>query len=284
MAENWQPHREAHAIEIVAAALTFTEPLTDALLRKALRAADGVTARVKLTQRDAIAGLQFNVQPGGSPRVESTPTMGISFKRTEIETNHLGTVQTVAVEELAVDRQSLVFRSRRYERWKQFTERANELLQPILSVLLDSTSVQSIRLEYRDRFTHAGKAKEAKTEELLRVGSPLIAPHVFEEPNMWHSHTGMFVDSDSVERRLIQINVDAVDVQLPGNDFMSRSIAIMTGIQDHFRIGGIDDEDQQTAFVVGRLEDMHELSNALFRRLICDEVCNRIGLKIGDRA
>jgi uncharacterized protein (TIGR04255 family) len=279
MSGIWQPSREAHAIEIVGAAVTLSEPLNDTLLRKALRAADKASAQSQLVERTSLTGIQVKVHQGVILPTAALPANGISFKRTVMEEGPLGNVVTVAAEELVVDRQSVVFRSRRYERWNQFKHMLFELVPPVLDALLGSTAAQSARLEYRDRFTYSGNSSDAPTEELLRKGSPYIAQHVFDAGQLWHSHTGMFVQSEGVTRRLIQIAIDATDIEPAEEDGVRRSVAIMTGVQDDFRGAGIQAEDDQDRdMIMGRFESLHDCSKEFFRKLITDDVATRIGL------
>jgi len=278
MSGTWQPFREAHAIEIVGAAVTLTEPLNDTLLRKALRIADQVSSKNNLLQRTLLTGIQVKVQQGVVLPSAAAPANGISFKRTVMEEGPSGHIVTVAAEELVVDRQAVVFRSRRYDRWKQFKQVLFELVPPVLDGLLASAAAGNARLEYRDRFTYSDDPSKAPVDELLRKGSPFIAEHVFDVAYPWHSHTGMFVHSEGVARRLVQIAIDATDLDAPGVDGMKRSIAIMTGIQDNFHPVDLQTDDQSSDMIMRRFEGLHDYSKDIFRKLITDAVAKRIGL------
>jgi hypothetical protein len=68
MTGTWEPIREAHSIESVAAVVTFPEPLNDIVLRKMLRAADANAENMNLPIRETIAGFQFNLPPSRTSR------------------------------------------------------------------------------------------------------------------------------------------------------------------------------------------------------------------------
>lgn len=275
--KGWRPFREAHAIEAVATVANFAAPLNDTMLRRALRIADKLAASSDLPIREPISEVMINFKPGAGPQLlENTPVTGIVFKRNEIDKDPTGLPLTVPVEELVVHAQNVVFQSRRYTRWSEYKNRCFELLTPVLDALLSGASVAQLRLEYRDRFTFMGKAEEASAKGLLQPGSDYLAPHIFNQTRLWHSHTGMFLDAIGVQNRLVQINIDA-------NDFQSaeravRSVSIMTGVQDNFAPPTLEAEDQTAPQLLGRLDDLHELSNGVFKSLITKEIAAEIGL------
>jgi len=279
MSGRWEPRHEAHSIEIVAAAVTFTEPLNDIQIRKALRTADTAAKSVGLVDVTALPGLRLKIQGASGVITPSdiAATNGMAFRRNVMEEDESANIVTVAADELVIDRASVAYRTRRYIRWNQFQDALSAVLPSILGGLLDSSAVQSVRLEYRDRFTYSGDATSAPTDQLLRNGSPLIAQHVFGVTLPWHSHMGMFEASDGVDRRLVQVEIGATDVDRAGT--IRRSISIMTGLQDNFRLSAeLEAQEQTTDMIMTRLPGLHSHSKRLFRALITESIAKEIGL------
>jgi uncharacterized protein (TIGR04255 family) len=279
MKGTWEPIREAHSIESVAAVVAFSAPLNDTMLRKVLRAADANADKMNLPIRETITGVQFNIAPAGplgavTPTVDHAPMMGVVFKRTEIETVG-GLTTTVAAEEFQLGRPALVYTTVRYDRWQFYKERLAALLTPVLEIALSGANVAYLRLEYRDRFTFSGEPAAAEVSELLRKGCELIAPHVYAQKQLWHSHTGMFLEADGVERRLVQILIDANDITMAKDQAPRRSVSLITGVQDFFEEGL---EDQQVSALIAQFESLHIKSKELFRDMLTEGAREKVGL------
>jgi uncharacterized protein (TIGR04255 family) len=282
MTGTWEPIREAHSIESVAAVVQFPSELNDAMLRKMLRAADANADKMNLPVRETMTGFQLNIGPAGPfaatvPTVDHAPMLGVVFKRNEIESVG-GLPTTVAVEEFQLGRQALVYTTVRYDRWRLYKERLAALLSPVLSAALSGANVAHLRLEYRDRFVFSGEVDAANTADLLRVGSELIAPHVFALKQMWHSHTGMFIAAPGAHRRLVQILVDAQDVTTANDQTPRRSISLITGVQDFFRVEGLESSEQETPVLIDQFEALHVASKELFEKMLTDAAKTRVGL------
>lgn len=282
MTGTWEPIREAHSIESVAAVVAFPSPLNDTMLRKVLRAVDARADKLRLPTRETITGFQFNIGPAGplmpvTPTVDHAPMMGVVFKRNEIES--VGSVTTtVAAEEFQIGRQALVYNTVRYDRWRLYQERLEELLTPTLTAALAGANVAHLRLEYRDRFIFSGEPVSASTSELLRQGCNLIAPHVFSQSGLWHSHTGMFVPAEGTQKRLVQILIDANDVTVADNPAVRRSISVVTGVQDFFEVEGAEVMDQDASVLVAQFAKLHDASKELFKDMLTEAARKRVGL------
>jgi hypothetical protein len=60
------------------------------------------------------------------------------------------------------------------------------LMSPALNEAAAVVTFANIRLEYLDRFRFEGDASVADPKLVLRLGSPLIAPHIFDRTDFWH--------------------------------------------------------------------------------------------------
>jgi hypothetical protein len=132
------------------------------------------------------------------------------------------------------------------------------------------------RLEYRDRFHFAGEPRVAKVSELLLEGCDLIAPHIFTREDLWHSHAGMFLSADGVDRRLVQIQIDASDVTIAETEGVRRSVSLITGVQDFLEAE--QTKEQQANDIVNQFNALHIASKKLFQDMITEAARKRIGL------
>lgn len=246
------------------------------MLRKALRKGEALASHLGLIQSDPTSGFEVQFGPdGASVLKQSSFVSGIAFQRREVaKPGAFGAV--VVSEQLSIERGAIVYNSMHYTRWRDFKEKISFLFEPLLETILSGSSLYAIRLEYRDRFNYFGDLAEAAPSELLREGSRLVAPHVFSQTGMWHSHTGMFEEAPATPRRLVQIAIDATDHKESDREW--RSVSLMTGLEDRFQVEGLDAPDQEPSTILVRFDDLHTKSKALFKELLTDERLKQIGL------
>lgn len=230
MTDEWRPLWENHAIEVMAAVVTFAEPLP-ALLRKRLIENSRPTAHdLGLRSEQPVSGLQITVDQTGS-QIPGQFQTGVSFNA-HVEASPPGSGGPQLVEQFVVDQASAIYRTWRYVSWDWTFGRMKRLLSPLFPVLEAAVAPSAIRLEYLDRFFFSGPPSEATPDLLLRKECKFIAPHVFNQASLWHSHTGAFVSESEGLRSLLQVNIDAVEVN--GGPKLQRSIAIMSAREDRF--------------------------------------------------
>ena len=276
---NWQPAHESHAIERVAVTFTLAGPVSTKPWQEGIS-----DASKRITEEGFVAigpppmsqaGLSLLISARG---MELNPPGGLQFIRVEAEQ---------MLEELALQRNALSYATTRYHRWASFHDRALDLIGSVLDFSLRLESLSSIKLEYWDRFVSDRPLSEVSYGELLRKDSERVPNFVFGISDLFHAHSGNFVFSDKFARRLVNVNLDALDVANspgPGGDatipgLFRRSIGIYTMFQDDLRPDQSPTSASETA---SRLEDMHLGLKELLAGIISDAAIERISLMGGD--
>lgn len=238
---EWVPAHRAHAIERVNVLLQFS----DALPAKQMNAilADGSLKFPELGFNSQNEESEFNIQLGpGGPAI-SFGQAGLAIGAGQQIQQSLGRVfrridGNEVREELAVNRTRVLYSSTRYESWSAYLARMRRLLDELLNKALVGTSIQLLKLEYWDRFTFEGKPEDADFTELFRKESVHIPHFPFESSQLWHAHVGYYAPESPEAKRLINLNVDVLDLVASGPNNMvaagqmKRSAGIYSMAQD----------------------------------------------------
>jgi hypothetical protein len=246
--------------------------------RKSLRDAEAASKAAGLTDRNV--GLQFMVGPVIGQQQAPGPTEAIILSRPHMVKLSSGGLQKVAAESLTVSRLNLIYQVTAYTRWSIFFEKLQQVLRPPLRSALHAVRTANLRLEYRDSFRFIG-SDAPTSSDLLREGSPLIAPHVFKNSRLWHSHTGFLEEAEGCDSRLIQVNVDSNEAMNLGDPANFRIVGITTAVQNNLLRTSADALDSEEALANYQLQmfvSMHERSKDIFKQLISDATAARVGL------
>jgi hypothetical protein len=278
---EWQPSQEAHSIEVVSAAVNFSEALTEVAWKKVVRDAEGVCRAAGLLEKSAVNTVQIMI--GTSPEAAPPQAIdGMLFMRSQAVNVPGGGIQRKALEALSVNRTGLNFQSTVYSRWDAFFERLKLMVRPPLRGALRSVGVLNLRLEYRDGFRFVGKGQPLAMT-LLNEKSDLIAPHVFRNERLWHSHTGFFEDAPGCKERLVQINVDAnIAHQLGRLDDPFRTVTISTAAQNNLDPASaetLDNEEELANSQMSMFDSLHIRSIELFKNIVSPEMASRVGIQ-----
>jgi uncharacterized protein (TIGR04255 family) len=275
---TWQPlHLTTHSIETVTASVVFTEALTDVFWRKAVREGESNANALGLTEKSSVSSIQFAIGQGlpapvPAPMQPQAPQAIRLSRSLFVE----GTEQRFVAETLSIGKLDIAYYTSTYTRWAAFFDRLRSLFTMPLPIALEAVRPQSLRLEYKDSFRYTGEGTPI-AETLLREKSPLIAPHVFTQPELFHSHTGMFERSNQSDQRLIQLNIDANEVWVQNEQRQARAVSIMTAVQENFFPRPEDSSWPSADALIGIFDSMHERSSEIFRSVVSDEIGRRIG-------
>jgi hypothetical protein len=263
----------AHSIEAAYAALCFSEPLADVVWRRVVNEAELRANACGLTTRSqARTGYQFSNGParvfGGIPPMSQLDQDAISFCRytTEEQSNIAFIAET-----LTVSKAYLLYHTATYARWEAFALQLRSMLTESLGVALEAAHIANVRLEYRDVFKQPFEGFPPLASDLLRRDSDLLAPHIHNRREMFHSHTEFFFERcDFCDQRLIQVIVDANDHD-EGSEQV-RTISIITAVQDNFFQKREIETSRTPLDLISNFDTMRKRSADVFVSVVSDDI------------
>ena len=269
---HYDPIHQAHALEQVVFVIQFDRQLGNA-------AFDTVLGSVKQISEQDFPGraeLQSFFIVGTQPAQPNPTTAAGAHGRVLFRQAPDGRTDR----ELRVERSSLTFRTQLYTRWSEVWGEARKQFDRLLPLYLVESNLASVSTNFIDRFVWVGNAKEATPALLLRKGCEYIAPHVYGAPDLWHSHTGAFLNADIRTKRLVNVNADHVEESV--SDELKRSIVFATVFTDLFSQPGYGPLELTAAticaFVDSHMQDLHVLGKTVLGNMINDEMGRRIAL------
>ncbi|MGI8525856.1 MAG: hypothetical protein ACR2K5_06675 [Pseudolabrys sp.] len=275
---RWQPIHENHAIDVMAAVVTFAQPLPDRLLSAVFKVSEEAAFSVGLKSRHSSSGIQFTVGPTGIVPSPSAP-QGLLFNAL-FETEAGEPIPGKIAEQLQIDSMSVIYRTWRYVSWSWQTERMKSLMSPALRVVASAVAMNKMRLEYLDRFKFDGPAADARASGLLQIGSPYVSPAIFDAESHWHSHMGTFLaEAGGQSKRLQQVNVDALDQpDLAAPEMPIRWVNITTAREDRYVEAGVADHEINADIVFGDFDRLHAELKVLLAEVITADLAAKIYL------
>jgi uncharacterized protein (TIGR04255 family) len=265
---HFEPIFPSHAVERCGASIIYAQDMPGKAFQKistaaatifrdagfeALQNATGVVSHVSI-QVDA----QGRVSPlsGPAPALYTSPDKGTQF---------------------IASANSITVRTGRYVRWEPFIGQFEELLLPLHQIYSDVVTVQSLQLDYSDRFLWTGSWEDFDWKLLLRDDAQFVAGRAASVQGPWHSHSGWF-ESGARSRRLVNVNIDLSEVINPASGLNAPSVAILTLLRDDMTVPE-DPIYTDGASVQSGLEQLHNELKTLFEQIITVPMAQRIGLR-----
>ncbi|TXN41415.1 hypothetical protein FV232_19770 [Methylobacterium sp. WL30] len=286
---RWQPAHETHAIERVTVTLMFAEhistkpwqmllPLaTRDLSKLGFQAAPDAPQLAQNLPQSAPGVAQLVINIGANPVAFGNVGGGIPFSR-----NFQYIEAGEARDEIIVARNMFLFTTTFYGGWASLRNRFAEALNNHISIALNTVNIGAIKIEYWDRFVSEDSADAADYKGLLDIASKYVPKFGFETEGLWHSHVGLFVEPGSSERRLVNLNIDVVDIAeapeagaVMAEPAQKRSVGIYSMVQDTPRPGA---PLESAAAIYSTLDEMHTILKVVLADAITDAASDRIAL------
>lgn len=264
---RWLPAHKDHAIERVATSFKFREALASKSWQRLLTAATVSFQQRGFNSSDVQVGFGQPI-----PGIQIAMAPGRVFRAITGNEVH---------EEVTLAADGFVYSTVLYDSWSRYKHRVMELLGIPLDLALSVVDLASIKLEYWDKFVFEGEPEEADYSELLRPASKHLPHFVFKAKQLWHSHIGYFVETGSSETRLINLNVDVLDLSdsqsRPAN--ASPTPRRSTGIYSMAQDGVLKDQSPNKASeTTSTLDEMHTILKEILADVISGQAAQRISL------
>ena len=261
----WLPIHPAHAIERTRIVIQFLRPLHHKMVTRLGDQFDQRRQEFGFGARIETQAHMVTLTPAeNAPPVVSPKAIGWQFNRT--------TEQGALMEVLVLDPQSLIYESGEYVRWALFSDRLSRMTGSMVQELQRDVDVQSVALEYFDRFVFDGANGQPVPSSLVRNELLCALPgSATSGRELWHVHRGWF-EGEGHQRFLVNQNVDAQQAQnTEGQDV--RSVVIYTKVERQAQGGEFD-----LSTLAADLDAMHDISKRVIRDALVEDAQKRVGL------
>ncbi len=278
---QWRPLHEDNAIDVMAVAISFAEPLPDLLFKKVLELTEPLAFAAGLRSRHLTKGVPIAVSAGTQGfQLAASSIGGRIYNSVEQNVAPGEMPPTKVIEQLQVEQAAIYYRSWKYIPWTHQLSRLVPLFGPTLATLNGVVAVSSLRLEYLDRFIFDGPSTEANPAKLVKRPNVYVAEHIFSASDLWHCHTGSYFAGTASHKQLRQISLDALDQAkgLTPEEGIVRVINMRLAREERF-LDPLDPENVLDSTILGKkLDEMHLGLKQDLEALILDEFVARIRL------
>jgi len=270
----WRPAHAEHAIEKASFVINFQENIPKKIFDAATIAAS----------KELIAA---GFVPSVAPAEAGTITIELINSNAHPINSDVKAFQMIRsneiFEEIIIRRKQLIYITSRYPRWSRFKERIESVFGRLIESFLHVSDIEFLKIEYFDRFVFDGDRHEARYEELFKRGTPYIPKFYFDRNDLWHCHAGYFITSGKGYQRLINANVDIVDVAPVSahpseHAIAKRSSAIYTTAEDRFWVAQAPNAPGSIEEIFDIADDMHAELKLVLGEIISPALANAISL------
>lgn len=267
---RFEPLHQAHAIEQVVCVASFSQEIGEEAMAEIRKVGKQLEDELPGAHELQSLSVAMGNVPWANPRVP--PHAGFVFQRSHPD----GSTES----EVRCDRNSLSFRSSHYTRWAEIWGRALKYFREFAPIY-GKSDVSAVSLTFVDKFVWSESPTTCRAGQLLRLGSRYLPPHVYEIDDLWHSHTGAFLRPNSRTKRLINVNVDYIDQNLPQG--LRRVVAITSVLSDMFNQEGLEPvgvrPEECSRLIDDVMQSLHAANKNILGDIINDEMSKRIALK-----
>lgn len=277
---RWTPAHEAHAIERVSMTVSFNEQAASKTWPSLIATLSSKLHELGFSSQIAATGVPPGFLGIGQPLAQIVVgPAGVTQSFGEGRTFQIVEGNTLR-EDIQFFRDRVLYSATRYVGWSGFFSRYRELLGSEVDLLLTSMSPAIVQLEYWDRFNFQGPQNEVAYEELFAPNSRYLPHFARDARDLMHSHVGFFADSPEGHKRLININVDSVDLMQMtenGQPEPKRSVGVYTLAQD--RITSDRGREFDAAGLTSTFDQQHTILKDVIGDVINSAMADRISLK-----
>ena len=274
----WLPVAGVHSIERVRVTVNLRQSLATKIVRDFGKEIDPIRQELGFDPLISTGTQMLSFQAGPEGFVSLPPQEGNVGSGWELRRNPAPgrTVELFALssQPVAAPNQpatSLVYETGEYSRWPIFQDRFAVVTQRILPRFVELGDVQSVILEYTDRFLSVPIGEKSRPGELLNLLEGVLPPSVVEDGEFFHIHRGWF-EPAAFGRLLINLNFDGQDVEVaPGQ--VQRTVQILTRAEGRAGIWNTDGPS-----IDHQLTVMHEQTGRVFREALVPAISEQIGL------
>lgn len=264
------PAAGSHAIEVMALAVEWDRHLSpDGLAQIEELYKSSPQLQAFLPRIDHIQGVSLQFGDDGTT-VSNQETGGLQLQ--QIRENGSPS-WTVSVRPDLIACNCLI-----YDRWNSVKPKAMDILMPIVEKVFNmGHKVQAVGLQYQDSFRVMTESPIEATARLFRHDGKWLSPHVWNTDGSWHIHQGWFSSAENSRKIHNLLNIDFV------SEFESGLVRINgqhRALATDFK--GITPLPFELDDVSSALDGLHLDNKRALHNLLCESVCNQIGLTVSE--
>lgn len=261
----WRPLHPEHAIERVRVVFSFSNPLSQKVVNRLRQTADELRMELGLAPVSEVITEDMALVAGPSGAQVQSLMKNTGWRLISEQEG------AFIPEAFTLVQNSLTYEVSNYLRWAQFRDRFQSIANMFLDDILPIVDIDTIGLEYYDRFIFDGYAENAVPDALLSHAKlQNLRDMDSEKAELFHIHVGWFETLNN-HRCLINQNVDAQEGEVNGQK--ARSISILTKV-DYKQPHGTT----SAAEAIDMLDCLHDRSKIVFSDALSDAAKRSVGL------
>lgn len=263
---SWTPIHDAHSIERVRIIVRFTDPIPPKLISGLADALEPQKSQWGFGPRKGRQSAELTIHISGGTLKSGTQ----GGENGWIFTRNVGPNEIIEL--LSLEPTQLIYEIAQYKRWDDFMQRFVPLMDVLSAKIESAVDIESLSLEYFDRFTEPSDVVATKVSEVIKESVISSVPRdVVSGGEMFHIHRGWFEGAES-GRVLINQNVDLQQGTTITEEEL-RSLLIYTKVERRRREGAVDLSNLKTD-----LDGLHDISKRVLSDVMQEAAQERIGL------
>lgn len=263
-----KPHSGSHSVQSVVMALEWASPIETTVLEAAN---DQLKSSYDLSsfRCEPQHAMSFNI---GGPAGTVTTTASPITEVVGYNYSHLADSGEI-LQQIQLSKSNLLFIVSHYTRWDDLIATAESILNSVASIVIKSTNIGIIGLQYLDRFVWAGDRRGINYKSIFNHNSKFLTPHIFECEDDWHSHHGYFEKYGEGNNRILNV-INTATIGQPSEIY----IDILSSHRMHASPAISNSGEKTFDDIKSVFTDLHIKNKAVLREMLTVEVLNKIGM------
>lgn len=208
---DWAPLNDNHAISVMAAYVFLQEDMPDLAMRRIIDGTRQLAEELGLSQTKSSQSVQLHLSAKGLQHNQKSESVGLTFyKAPTLEDDDPEIFKET--ECIQLEKNAFIYRAWDYVSWDWHYDRLQKLMAPAIEAALQSALFSRVGLEYVDRFSLDGPL-QGNLASLIKSDSRYVCPHIFEDEDLFHVHTGRFIDIAEHEKTRDGVKINASRVE-----------------------------------------------------------------------
>ena len=272
---HYLPYTEQHSIQEVQVALHLQREL-----------AEGHIASARLAVEPSIKELlpRAAEMRGGSVTVDMSAD-GAQVRAGSVEASLVGLQYSrvrgdgTPAQILELGNNSLSVKILEYDGWDRVRNDITKYLTTVAPHLpLEDNPVLATSLNFTDRYTFVGDAKDACAELLFRENAKYITAHSFSAGPLWHCHSGWFEDIAPTGRTLNRLNIGSSIIDMAPTVTIEHQATVQFAVPRQ-SLDRLFEHPEQGPTVVELLDSLHDKNKDVLTALLLPEMLTKIGIQ-----